>query len=1079
MQVSARRERFTLPIVPLFPPDPNPALPSLGDRAIYPYTRAYRFGSEPVEREMEALVLENDLLNLQVVPALGGRLWNTTNRQTNRPLFYTPKHVGMINFGLRGAWYSGGVEFNFPRGHTVIANEIVPAVLRHYPDGASAAIVGGVDLTRRVGWSIGIRLEPGCSSIHFDIFLYNRTSLPVNYSWWLNASIPPSPELEYTNGTTEVRAHFLGRREHLGEPFNWPLHEGKDYRWYNQCVEPTSLFQLAGDERWFGYYLHDLDEGVIRIGSADAPGLKFWNSGQAEEGYLWGKYQICGERYSNSELQSGRPETQMDLGILPAHHYMRWTEVWRPVWGLGGVTCASESVALNLLPDGNRSSLHLLGDRIHSDCTVLVRAGGDEFRYPCNLIPKQPVTLSIPLPAKSTPLAIEVIDDSGENIFSYHRPVDQTRRSARTDALHLRTEKEKTPEELTAEELTLEAERLDRLMQPLAAVEVAEKALAHDQGLIAAHLLLARHDLMSARYEDSRKHCLAALWRDPANEAAHYLLALSELWGGNTYQAEIEFEHMLGHSYLLSSAAWFELAQIRLARKDWIKGLQALSRCLEREANHIKAYALRGAVYRHLGRLPDAQRALNSALELAPIDPLVRCEIWRIAPEPKPATPWKWTPLHDREDQYVDLRSTSGALQDSLETACDYLACGFLDDAIAVLEATLEQILTPDPMALYFLGYLKQQVGNVDMASTLWQNAATHHGNYVYSFRREEETALRAAVVYEPQDGLAHTLLGMLELYRLNMKKAIPELEQAIRLRPKWEQPIRLLSICQRMLGMLEEAAKTLEHAVEVNPGNPGLYVELDELLARLVDGEDRRKKLWDTAPRSILDGDHARGRFASFLIDSGEYERAIEILLEHTFFPEEGSSVYRDLFVSANLGLAIQAAELGQDKAALEYARKAASYPDCLGLSTPFICYDAPAMVLQAAILQHCGEGVAARELLERAAVERHREINEAEYFSGLAYRYLGQEQSAREKFEHLVEKSKLDAAWPGRDVDYCVFLAVLGSAGLGHEIPSLESLPPGMQKKAAIYVRLCKSLLPIQGEVKKRKNDDSFSKT
>ena len=85
--VFARRERFTLPIVPLFPPDPNPALPSLGERAIFPYTRAYRFGSEPVEREMEALVLKNDLLDLQVVPALGGRLWGTTNRQTNRPLF--------------------------------------------------------------------------------------------------------------------------------------------------------------------------------------------------------------------------------------------------------------------------------------------------------------------------------------------------------------------------------------------------------------------------------------------------------------------------------------------------------------------------------------------------------------------------------------------------------------------------------------------------------------------------------------------------------------------------------------------------------------------------------------------------------------------------------------------------------------------------------------------------------------------------------------------------------------------------------------------------------------------------------
>ena len=153
------------------------------------------------------------------------------------------------------------------------------------------------------------------------------------------------------------------------------MHEGHDYRWYIQCAEPTSLFQLAGDERWYGYYLHDLDEGVVQIGSAaDAPGLKFWNSGQTEEAYLWGKYQTCGWRYSNSELQSGRPETQMDCGVLPAHYTLRWTEMWRPVWGLGGLTCASEAVAIHLVPEGSGACLRLLGDRLYPDCTVTVLA---------------------------------------------------------------------------------------------------------------------------------------------------------------------------------------------------------------------------------------------------------------------------------------------------------------------------------------------------------------------------------------------------------------------------------------------------------------------------------------------------------------------------------------------------------------------------------------------------------------------------------------------------------------------------------------------------------------------------------
>ena len=129
-------------------------------------------------------------------------------------------------------------------------------------------------------------------------------------------------------------------------------------------------------------------------------------------------------------------------------------------------------------------------------------------------------------------------------------------------------------------------------------------------------------------------------------------------------------------------------------------------------------------------------------------------------------------------------------------------------------------------------------------------------------------------------------------------------------------------------------------------------------------------------------------------------------------------------------------------------------------------MCYDAAALVLQAAILRQRGEEAAARSLLQQAAGERHRETNEAEYFSGLAYRYLGQEQEARAKFERLTEKAKLDAAWPGRDADYGALLAVLGRAGLGNQIPDLDSLPPGLRKRVADYSRLLNSLLPAAAE-------------
>lgn len=1060
-QVSSRREKFHIPIVPLLSPDPNPVLPGAGYHAIYPYTRTHRFGPEPVDREMDAIILENDLLNVQVVPALGGRLWGSNNRLTNRPLFYTPPRVGMVNFGMRGAWYIGGIEFNFPEGHTSIANETIPALQRRHPDGAASAIVGDVDLIEHAGWSIGIRLQPGCSSVFFDILLYNRTSLPIVFSWWMNAAVPTSPQLEYTNATTEVRSHMRGASELV----TWPVYQSQDFRWYKQNAGTISLFHLAGDDRWYGYYLHDQDQGVVRLGSAaEAPGLKFFSAGQSEEGYLWGKQMTAGERFSNTELQTGRPETQTDNAILPAHQSLRWTEVWRPVWGLGGLTCASEAVALHWLPEENGSVLRLLSDRLYQGCTLNVVGTGINQSFPCNLFPDHPVSFPLPVPATCKSLQVEVLNANGERLFSFNRPLDQERRSVMADVLQIRPGPEMSPQELiagekSAEELTLEAEKWERQRQPLDARRLAKKALAIDPGFTPAHLLLARGDLLSANYEQARRHCLDVLWRDPTNEAAQYFLALTDLWQGDPKQAEIEFEHLLGHCYLISAAAWLELAQLRIARKEWRQALHALKRCLERESNQVKAHALRANVYRHLGQLEAAKQALVSAVELAPLDPLVRVERWQLASPGRTATPWEWNLSSDDRDQYFELRPPSGLLQDAMKVACDYLACGLLEDAESVLEVTLASIPDPDPLALYLLGALKEQVGKQDAAKALWKTAARHRGRYVYSSRREEELALRAALKHQPEDGLAHALLGMLEVYRLNPQKAIPELEHAIQLRPKWEQPIRLLAICQRMLGNTEEAAHQLELAVAASPEDPQLYVELDELLATLPEGSGRRKKLWSKFPVSVIDDEDAHGRYASFLVDNGQYARAIKTLEGHAFYPVEGSSFYRDLFSLANLGLALKAADEGHANKALRYAQQASSYPEHLGLGAPNIRYDAATFVLEAALFHHQGKDKAARAKFNQAANEQHRETNEAEYFSGLAYRWLDQEGKAQEKFKQLLKKSDVDTVWPGSDREFGVLMGVLGRAGIDHKSLSsisLEGYPPSLHKRLELYGRL-----------------------
>lgn len=1063
--VITRHAPYKLSMVPLAAPDPNPSLPSEGGRAIYPYTRKYGFGTVPVERELETLILENPRMQLQVIPGLGGRLWQAMNPVTGDPMFETPKRVGLINFGLRGAWHTGGVEFNFPRGHTVNNLETVPALIRRGADGSASVMVGSMDWMKRVGWSVGIRLQPDCSSVYFDVLLYNRTALPISYTWWINAAVPTHPSLEYVNGQTEVRSHFLGRREHLGEPFSWPVQEGHDLREYIQCVEPTSLFQLAGDSRWFGFYNHQADQGVVRIGSStDAPGLKFWNSGQAEEGYLWGKYLTCGDRYTNTELQSGRPETQMDYGVLPAHHTLRWTEIWRPIWGLGGLTCASEAVAVHLVADGDGSRLGLLADRPYPACTIKV-TGTSQQVFSCDLSAEKPTWIALPFSAALQPLCIEIHASDGRSLFSYQRPEDSSQRSVLADVLQLRTGPEKLPAALSAEELALEAERMERLNFPGPARSLAEKALALDAGLITARVLLARFELKKGNYALAREHLFAALWRNPDHELAHYLLAVSELWKGDVRQAKIEFERVLGHTYTVTSAAWFQLAEIWIAKRDWEQALHALDSCLIHEANHVKALALRVTVLRHQQNRTAAQSALEAAVVLAPLDPLVRAEGWQVAPQPDAGSPWNWRSTAGNQDQYFDLRPAGDQIQDAIEVACDYLACGLLEDADRVLASSLAAGAAPNPLALYWAGYLKTLIGDEPAAARHWSQARQHSGQYAYSFRREDEQALKAALAVKPDDGLALTLLGMLEASRENYELAVPYLEQAALLRPAWDQPYNLLALCFRMLGNPAKAVDCLWKAVETNPENPQVYVELDKLLASTREGSTQRQRLWEKAPHSVLAHDQALGRCADSLLDRGALAQALQALGSHTFFPEEGSSEYRDLLFETHLILGAEKLAEGLLEEALASARQASSYPENLGLTTPFMCYDAPAYVLEAAIQQQRGDTQAAGALLQRAAEERHRETNEAEFFSAIALNRLGRGEEACKKFQGLINKAESDLAWPGRDQEYARFLLALGKAGLSD--PKKIAIHPedfsyGYERKMAVCVRIANLVKP-----------------
>jgi hypothetical protein len=103
----------TLETYPLGPDDVNPHFRAIEGSVIYPYTMQDSLTTEKVDRTYRAWFLENEYLKLMCLPEIGGRIqYVHDKRRRNEPMFYENHVIKPGLIALRGAWVSGGLEWN-------------------------------------------------------------------------------------------------------------------------------------------------------------------------------------------------------------------------------------------------------------------------------------------------------------------------------------------------------------------------------------------------------------------------------------------------------------------------------------------------------------------------------------------------------------------------------------------------------------------------------------------------------------------------------------------------------------------------------------------------------------------------------------------------------------------------------------------------------------------------------------------------------------------------------------------------------------------------------------------------------
>ena len=122
--------------------------------------------------------LSNGLLEALVLPDMNGRLYSLHDLRSGREIFYRNHVVKPALVALRGAWLSGGVEFNFPtRGHTVSTVWPVFHRLEECADEV-AVVTGDVDRSTRQCWQVRLALRRDRAAIDVAAALTNPNLHP-------------------------------------------------------------------------------------------------------------------------------------------------------------------------------------------------------------------------------------------------------------------------------------------------------------------------------------------------------------------------------------------------------------------------------------------------------------------------------------------------------------------------------------------------------------------------------------------------------------------------------------------------------------------------------------------------------------------------------------------------------------------------------------------------------------------------------------------------------------------------------------------------------------------------------------
>ena len=1094
--VKAWKALATIPTYEVGKPEKNPMFLEKrvyqgSSGVVYPYPVIESISDEKVDKDYQAVWLENEYIKVMILPELGGRVQMAYDKIKQRHFVYYNHVIKPALVGLAGSWISGGIEFNWPQHHRPSTYMPVDCDIVENEDGSVTVWVNEMERMFHQKGAAGFTLRPGCAYLEIQGRVSNRTPLPQTFLWWANPAVevndayqsvfPPDVNAVFDHGKRAVSSFPIA----TGTYYKMDYSAGVDISNYKNIPVPTSYMAVNSKYDFEGGYENDTKGGMLHVASHHfSPGKKQWTWGNGDFGRAWDRNLTDSIDHEKGfrpyiELMAGvYTENQPDFTWLMPYEEKQFVQYFMPYRDIGIVKQASKDFILNIEQTENGICFKVLATS-RQDVRILLtdKEGKVYYDQQQMLSPETVLTESVSCPTVSlSELTLTVGKLRWQAEPDDIRPIPDAAEAA------LPPLETKTNDQLYLTGLHLEQYR----HATWSALDYYEEALRRDPDDVRCLNQTGLWYLRRGRFDKAETYLRKAvrIWQkrnpNPYDGEAIFNLALAlkylnisqfdhftigqfesqaqssncQMVKSSNCQIVKSSNCQMNEAYELfwkstwnkawADAGYFEAACISTAQGRYDDALDELDRCpIFNSCNH-KARALKAAVLRLLGREDEALVWIYESYKKDHFNYGCMYEEHLLTKDDSVLQHLQQL-MHDNVYNYHEL-------------ALDYAQAGLWQECLDILQL---QTSYSHPLTYYYMGWAQLQLGDAVAANAAFEQAEQIDSYCCFPNRLEDVIVLTMAKTINPDGARAPYYLGCLYYDKRQYDLAISNWEQSARLDPKFPTVWRNLALARfNKQDKQDEAVEYMERAFHLDETDSRMLMELDQLYKRMQRPHAERLAFLQNYPELIQQRDDLLLEEITLLNQLGRHEEAMQKLDAHQFHPWEGgegkvTAQYQICRVELAKQLLSEKGKMNSEKfaAAQQKAKRLLEecliYPPHLGEGKLQGAQDNDFLYF----LGRYAEGTAGPT--EPAAAMYYNDAKPDKiFYAALCYRALGQEDKARSLFhklvnygkQHLFDHVTMDyfavslpdlLIWEG-DLDlqnrvHCLYMLALGYYGLG----------------------------------------------